>query len=112
MACKVTNVQKLFGGKTLKELEKADLEFKDLGDRHLYELKMIAEVYDDKTSRGKKELTREGYEWLYAYTKLKGKKLTSYQAKNQIVMTFEAILQMIFMCFYSLSSSRRGKNNG
>ena len=112
MACKVTGVQKLFGGKTLKELEKADLEFKDLGDSHLYELKMITEVFDDETNRGKKELTREGYEWLYAYTKLKGKKLTSYQAKNQIVMTFEAILQMIFMCFYSLSSSRRGKNNG
>ena len=108
--CKLTGVEKLFVGKTLKELEKADLEFKDLGDSHLYELKMITEVFDDETNRGKKELTREGYEWIYAYTKLKGKRLSGFQARNQIRMTFEAILKMIFLCFYSLSQSRGGKN--
>ena len=110
--CMLTGVEKLFGGKTLKQLVKVDLEFETLGDQHLYDLNLLVDVLDDKTYHDKKELTRVGYEWIYAYTKLKGKKLTAYHAKNQITRSFEAILQMIFLCFYSLSSSRRGNNNG
>ena len=93
-------MEKLFGGKTLKQLEKVDLEFETLGDQHLYDLNLLVDVLDDKTYHDKKELTRVGYEWIYAYTKLKGKKLTAYHAKNQITRSFEAILQMIFLCFY------------
>ena len=108
--CKLTGVEKLFGGKTLKQLENADLEFETLGDTHLYDLHLLVDVLDEETYHDKKELTREGYEWIYAYTKLKGKRLSGFQARNQIRMTFEAILKMIFLCFYSLSQSRGGKN--
>jgi len=108
--CKLTGVEKLFVGKTLKQLEKADLEFETLGDTHLYDLHLLVDVLDEETYHDKKELTREGYEWIYAYTKLKGKRLSGFQARNQIRMTFEAILKMIFLCFYSLSQSRGGKN--
>lgn len=102
-ACMLTDVQKLFGGKTLKQLEKANLGYEGLGDSHLYGLGLITEVFDDDTYHDTKELTRAGYEWFYAYTKLKGKKLTSYQAKSQITRSFEAILGMIFLSFYLLA---------
>ena len=101
--CKLTGVEKLFVGKTLKQLEKADLEFETLGDTHLYDLHLLVDVLDEETYHDKKELTRAGYEWLYAYTKLKGKKLTQYQAKGQIVRSLEAILGMIFLSFYLLT---------
>lgn len=102
-ACMLTDVNKLFSGKTLKQLEKADLGFEDLGDTHLYDLGLLTEVFDDETYHDTKELTREGYEWFYAYTKLKGKKLTQYQAKSQIKRSFEGILQMIFLSFYLIA---------
>ena len=102
-ACMLTDVQKLFGGKTLKQLEKANLGYEGLSDGHLYKLNLIMEVFDDETYHDKKELTRAGCEWLYAYTKLKGKKLTQYQAKGQIVRSLEAILGMIFLSFYLLT---------
>ena len=102
-ACMLTDVDILFSGKTLKQLEKADLGYEGLSDGHLYKLNLIMEVFDDETYHDKKELTRAGYEWLYAYTKLKGKKLTQYQAKGQIVRSLEAILGMIFLSFYLLT---------
>ena len=108
--CELTGVEKLFGGKTLKQLENANLEFETLGNAHLYDLKLLVNVLDEKTYQDKKELTRKGYEWMYVYTKSKGRRLNGYQARNQIRMQLEAILQMIFMCFYSLSQSRVGKN--
>ena len=60
-------------------------------------------MFDDETYHDTKELTREGNEWFYAYTKLKGKKLTQYQAKSQIKRSFEGILQMIFLSFYLIA---------
>tara|TARA_Y100000310_G_scaffold112634_1_gene111123 strand:+ start:319 stop:804 length:486 start_codon:yes stop_codon:yes gene_type:complete len=102
-ACMLTDVDILFSGKTLKQLEKANLGYEGLSDGHLYKLNLIMEVFDDETYHDKKELTRAGYEWLYAYTKLKGKKLTQYQAKGQIVRSLEAILGMIFLSFYLLT---------
>ena len=102
-ACMLTDVDILFSGKTLKQLEKADLGYEGLSDGHLHKLNLIMEVFDDETYHDKKELTRAGYEWLYAYTKLKGKKLTQYQAKGQIVRSLEAILGMIFLSFYLLT---------
>ena len=104
-ACMLTDVDRLFSGKTLKELEKADLEFEDLGNSHLYDLNLITEVFDDENFHDKKELTRAGYEWLYAYTKLKGKKLTQFGAKSQITRSFEAILGMTFLCFYLVAQN-------
>tara|TARA_B100001245_G_scaffold145102_1_gene108311 strand:- start:3102 stop:3608 length:507 start_codon:yes stop_codon:yes gene_type:complete len=98
-ACMLTDVNKLFSGNTLKQLEKANLGFSDLGDKELYKLGLIKEVFDDETFHDTKALTREGYEWLYAYTKLKGKKLTKYQAKGQITRSIEATMQVIFLMF-------------
>ena len=109
--CKLTGVEKLYGGKTLKQLENADLEFETLSDTHLYDLDLLVDILDEKTYQDKKELTRAGHEWMYAYTKLKGKRLNGYHARNQIRMTFEAILQMIFLCFYSLSQLRGDKSD-
>tara|TARA_Y100001951_G_C11254155_1_gene248333 strand:+ start:308 stop:805 length:498 start_codon:yes stop_codon:yes gene_type:complete len=102
--CKLVGVDKLFGGATLKQLEDANLGYETLGDSHLYNLNLLVDILDTKF-QGKKELTRIGYEWIYAYTKLKGKKLNKYQAKNQITRSFEAILGMIFVAFYLLSQS-------
>ena len=109
--CKLTGVEKLYGGKTLKQLETADLEFETLSDTHLYDLDLLVDILDEKTYQDKKELTRAGHEWMYAYTKLKGRRLNGYHARNQIRMTFEAILQMIFLCFYSLSQLRGDKSD-
>ena len=102
-ACMLTDVDRMFGGKTLKQLEKANLGYEGIGDGHLYKLNLITEVFDDADYHDRKELTRAGYEWLYAYTKLKGKKLTQFQAKSQITRSFEAILGMIFLSFYLLA---------
>ena len=111
-ACMLTDVQKLFGGKTLKQLEKANLGYEGIGDGHLYKLNLITEVFDDDTYHDTKELTRAGYEWFYAYTKLKGKKLTQYQAKSQITRSLEGILGMVFLSFYlatqRLAMSKKG----
>ena len=102
-ACMLTNVDRMFGGKTLKQLEKANLGYEGIGDGHLYKLNLLTEVFDDANYHDRKELTRAGYEWFYAYTKLKGKKLTQFQAKSQITRSFEAILGMIFLSFYLLA---------
>ena len=102
-ACMLTDVDRMFGGKTLKQLEKANLGYEGIGDGHLYKLNLITEVFDDVDYHDRKELTRAGYEWFYAYTKLKGKKLTQFQAKSQITRSFEAILGMIFLSFYLLA---------
>ena len=102
-ACMLTDVDRMFGGKTLKQLEKANLGYEGIGDGHLYKLNLITEVFDDADYHDRKELTRAGYEWLYAYTKLKGKKLSQFQAKSQITSSFEAILGMIFLSFYLLA---------
>ena len=109
--CKLTGVEKLFGGKTLKQLENANLEFETLGNAHLYDLHLLVNVLDEKTYQDKKELTRKGYEWMYVYTKSKGRRLNGFQARNQIRMQLEAILQMIFLCFYSLSQLRGDKSD-
>ena len=98
-ACMLTDVNKLFSGNTLKQLENANLGFEDLDDKQLYKLGLIKEVFDDETFHDTKALTREGYEWFYAYTKLKGKKLTQYQAKSQITRSIAATLQVIYLMF-------------
>ena len=99
----LTDVNKLFSGNTLKQLEKANLGFSDLDDKELYKLGLIKEVFDDESFHDTKALTREGYEWFYAYTKLKGKKLTQYQAKSQITRSIEATMQVIFLSFALLA---------
>ena len=98
-ACMLTDVNKLFSGNTLKQLENANLGFEDVDDKQLYKLGLVKEVFDDETFHDTKALTIEGYEWFYAYTKLKGKKLTQYQAKSQITRSIEATLQVIFLMF-------------
>jgi hypothetical protein len=102
--CKMLGVDKLFGGATLKELEDADLGLETISDSNIYKLNIITDILDGRYHRSH-ELTRIGYEWIYAYTKLKGKKLNHYHAKNQITRSFEAILGMILVVFYLLSQS-------
>ena len=104
-ACMLIDVEKMYYGSTLEQLSHADLGFETLSDQHLYNLKLITEVFDDETFHDTKELTRAGVEWFYAYTKLKGKTLNKYQSKGQITRSFEAILQMVFVIFSLLAHS-------
>ena len=106
-ACMLTDVDQMFNGSTLEQLNGSDLGFETLSDQHLYAMNLLVDVLDDEPpyTRDRKELTRAGYEWFYAYTKLKGKKLNKYQAKSQITRSFEAILQMVFVIFSLLAHS-------
>ena len=102
-ACKLVGADKLFAGNTLKDLKKLDLTFDDVSDQHLYSLDLITEVFDDKKFRETNELTRQGYEWFFAYTKLKGKKLKAFQSKNTIQASIEAILFAMFVLVYVIA---------
>ncbi|MBF85161.1 MAG: hypothetical protein CL489_11930 [Acidobacteria bacterium] len=99
----MVGADKLFAGNTLKDLKKLDLTFDDVSDQHLYSLDLITEVFDDKKFRETNELTRQGYEWFFAYTKLKGKKLKAFQSKNAIQASIEAILFAMFVLVYVIA---------
>ena len=100
MVCTLVNVEKLFSGKTLKQLQ--GINFNDVGasDKHLYDLGLLTEVFDVYDG---KALTRQGFEWFYAYTKLQGKKKGHYGAKNPIKILGKGIFTAIFVIFYLIA---------
>ena len=99
----LVNVEKLFSGKTLKQLQDSDFSDINASDRHLYDLGLITEVFDDVHWHDTKELTRQGFEWFYAYTKLQGMKKNHFGAKSAIRMSVNGILSTIFIVFYLLA---------
>ena len=102
-ACMLVNVEKLFSGKTLKQLQDSDFSDINASDRHLYDLGLITEVFDDVHWHDTKELTRQGFEWFYAYTKLQGRKKGRYDGNSPIKMAVNGILGTIFIIFYILA---------
>ena len=72
-------------------------------DKHLYDLGLITEVFDDVNWHDTKELTRQGFEWFYAYTKLQGRKKGRYDGNSPIKMAVNGILGTIFIIFYILA---------
>jgi len=102
-ACMLVNVEKLFSGKTLEKLKHADFSDINASDKHLYDLGLITEVFDDVNWHDTKELTRQGFEWFYAYTKLQGRKKGRYDGNSPIKMAVNGILGTIFIIFYILA---------
>ena len=102
-ACMLVNAEQIFSGKTLKQLQ--EINFDDVGatDKHLYELGLITEVFDDVHWHDTKALTRQGFEWFYGYTKLQGKKKGHYGAKNPIKILGKGIFTAIFVIFYLIA---------
>ncbi len=102
-ACQLVDADKLFSGNTLKELKKTNLSYAGLTNQHLYKLNLITEVFDDSHLKDTNELTREGYEWFYAYTKLKNKKTKSYQGQGNLARMAETILFAIYVLIYIIA---------
>ncbi len=79
-ACKIIGINEIFKGKKYTELTAVD-NFSDIfiNEKYFYKLGLFTEVFSgrfhDKITI---KLTRRGYEWFYAYTKLRGKKRKHY----------------------------------
>ena len=81
-----------------------NLSYEGLTNQHLYKLNLITEVFDDgKRYRDTNELTREGYEWFYAYTKLKNKRTKSYEGQGNLARMAETILFAIYVLVYIIA---------
>ena len=98
-ACMLVNAEQIFSGKTLKQLQ--EINFDDVGatDKHLYELGLITEVFDDVHWHDTKALTRQGFEWFYAYTKLQGKKRDTTEQRTQSKFLGRESLQQYLLFF-------------
>ena len=107
--CMLTDVDKMFSGPTLKQLERQKLGYETLGDRHLYHLDLLQEVFDDERYHDTKELTRRGYEWVYAYTKLKGTSIKKYGAKHPLTYYGETLLAAMVLVLVLIAEGLIGR---
>ena len=103
-ACKILGVNKIFKGKKYTELTAVD-NFSDIfiNEKYFYKLGLFTEVFNDVYhSKITVKLTRQGYEWFHAYTKLRFKKRKHY-GNSAVRRWIGALASIIFACFYILA---------
>lgn len=102
-ACKIIGINKIFKGKKYTELTAVD-NFSDIfiNEKYFYKLGLFTEVFHDHYHRKiTVKLTRQGYEWFYAYTKLRGKKKKHFG--NSVVRRWAGAMgSIIFALLYVL----------